>query len=109
MGLAKPRGLIFTAELIPGGKESMTDEERREVLAEELLKQRKNRNWQHVPDPKQAPQSAGHYAIFDGIEIQGAGVTEDCRHSLTVRSAHVVRRCILPICLFLPQGASDAQ
>jgi enterochelin esterase-like enzyme len=73
----------------------MTDEEKRLVIAEAIAATHVREGWVFSPD-NSVPESAQVYAVYDGAEILGAGLT----------ASHVpelVARAKMPIVFYIPE------
>jgi hypothetical protein len=84
----------------------ITDEMRLEVLAEAVMKSHANLGWKRALTLADIPEEIGHYAIYDGIEVRGAGVVKNMRTG--AESATFYRSLKFPILLFLPDRDGSA-
>lgn len=83
-----------------------TKEEKIQILAEAMLRDRSNEGWHHAATLEAVPDTIGHYAVYDGLTLRGAGVTHDMRRS--VRDMMPLR-IELPIILWLPDQDGGAE
>jgi hypothetical protein len=84
----------------------MTATEEIEILVAALQKSRINRGWIVVSDIERVPYATGHYAIYDGVEPRGAGITWNMRTS--IESAGWFGSCEKPIYMYLPDKDGSA-
>ncbi len=85
---------------------SVAPEVRLEILAEAVLKIRENTNWKRARTIEEVPDTCGHYAIYDGVEVRGGGVNRSMRSGL--RNMSWYGRCEFQILLFLPDADGSA-
>ncbi|HXF12247.1 MAG TPA: hypothetical protein VN517_03780 [Terriglobales bacterium] len=87
-------------------KPNPTTETEIEILAKHLRKQRANGGWQVVLTIGEVPEGIGHYALYDGLELRGAGVTKNMRDA--IQDGSYYEKVDLPIYMFLPDTDDSA-
>lgn len=79
---------------------------KKRVFMEALIAKEKKSGWVVVGNVWKVPEKCGHYAIYDGIEVRGCGVTWDMRQS--IKNSYWLTGSKIPIFMFLPDHDGSA-
>jgi len=77
-----------------------------DILMAELVRTHRNHDWQVVRALESVPPEVGHYAVYDGIAVRGAGVSWNMRDS--AKKMLESQRPGLPIFMYLPDVDGSA-
>src|SRR5436190_13370148 len=77
-----------------------------EIIAKLMGEQAQNHDWSIALALDEAPETTGHYGLYDGLDCIGGGVTYNLRQSLhETQSRHNLKR---PIFTWLPDTDGSA-